>query len=96
MIVLADSGFKSRQDTPANLKICRKGEWNERMLIEADRDGSLAFHRRAQTQKTHAAPLANSARSFGLCHRLAYAIAAYNLCIAWSGEVKLSLVNLAL
>ena len=32
-ITLADSGFHGR-GAPANLKACRRGAWNERMLIE--------------------------------------------------------------
>jgi hypothetical protein len=34
MIVLADSGFKAKKGNPINLKICKRGKWNERMLIE--------------------------------------------------------------
>lgn len=34
MIVLADIGFRRKTDQPENLKICRRGEWNQRMLIE--------------------------------------------------------------
>ena len=34
MIVLADTGFRRKIDQPENLKICRRGEWNDRMLIE--------------------------------------------------------------
>jgi hypothetical protein len=34
MIVLADRGFRCRTGQPQNLKICPKGEWNDRMLIE--------------------------------------------------------------
>jgi len=34
MIVLADKGFKAKDCNPPNLKICPKGEWNERMLVE--------------------------------------------------------------
>ncbi len=34
MIVLADKGFRRRTRQPENLKICRRGEWNDRMLIE--------------------------------------------------------------
>lgn len=34
MIVLADIGFRRKIDQPENLKICRRGEWNDRMLIE--------------------------------------------------------------
>jgi hypothetical protein len=34
MIVLADIGFRRKVNQPENLKICRRGEWNDRMLIE--------------------------------------------------------------
>lgn len=33
-IVLGDFGFRCRDGIPANLKICRKGTWNERGIIE--------------------------------------------------------------
>lgn len=34
MIVLADTGFHAEEGDPPNLKLCQRGEWNERMLIE--------------------------------------------------------------
>lgn len=34
MIVLADIGFRRKIDPPENLKLCRRGEWNDRMIIE--------------------------------------------------------------
>ncbi len=33
-IVLADAGFRRKTAQPENLKLCRRGEWNDRMLIE--------------------------------------------------------------
>ena len=33
-IVCADWGFRSKQGIPANMKLCKKGTWNERMFIE--------------------------------------------------------------
>jgi hypothetical protein len=33
-IVLADVGFNSAAGIPANLKLCPRGTWNERMLVE--------------------------------------------------------------
>lgn len=33
-IVLSDLGFYSKDGIPANLKLCPKGTWNERMIIE--------------------------------------------------------------
>ena len=34
MIVLADQGFRSKDNQPANLKLCKRGQWNDRMVIE--------------------------------------------------------------
>lgn len=34
MIVLADTNFRRKINQPENLKLCRRGEWNDRMLIE--------------------------------------------------------------
>jgi hypothetical protein len=34
MIVLTDSGFHAATGDPANLKVCHKGEWNDRMGVE--------------------------------------------------------------
>jgi hypothetical protein len=33
-IVLAETGFNDADGIPANLKLCPRGTWNERMLIE--------------------------------------------------------------
>jgi hypothetical protein len=33
-IVLADTGFADAEGIPANLKLCPRGTWNERMLVE--------------------------------------------------------------
>ena len=34
MVILGDMGFHARAGDPANLKLCKRGEWNERMLVE--------------------------------------------------------------
>jgi hypothetical protein len=34
MIVLSDTGFHAAAGDPANLKLCQRGEWEERMLVE--------------------------------------------------------------
>jgi len=34
MIVLADSHFHAKRGDPANLKLCPRGTWNDRMVIE--------------------------------------------------------------
>lgn len=33
-VVLADLGFRCKAGVPGNLKLCTKGSWNERMMIE--------------------------------------------------------------
>lgn len=33
-IVLADYGFRDKEGVPENMKISKKGAWNERMCIE--------------------------------------------------------------
>ena len=34
MIVLSDTGFHAAEGDPANLKLCQRGEWEDRMLVE--------------------------------------------------------------
>lgn len=34
MIILADSGFNAKTGNPKNLKVCRRGTWNVRMVVE--------------------------------------------------------------
>ncbi|PQV62588.1 hypothetical protein B1R32_12826, partial [Abditibacterium utsteinense] len=86
-IVLADKGFKAKVGTPSCLKICDRGAWNERMLVET------LFS--LFTTVLHLKKLAHRKWS-ALRARLAYTVAPYNLCTAWSGEVKLQLATFAL
>lgn len=87
MIVLCDSGFYSRKGSPTNLKVCKKGKWNQRMIVET----VFSLFTRVLNLKhlTH--------RTWnGLNARLAYVTAAFNICINWSGNVKLSIKDFAL
>ncbi len=34
MIVLSDTGFHAAEGDPSNLKVCQRGEWEDRMLVE--------------------------------------------------------------
>ena len=34
MIVLSDTGFHAADGDPANLKLCQRGAWEDRMLVE--------------------------------------------------------------
>ena len=87
MIVLADQGFKAKEDNPANLKICRKGEWNERMIVETVFSLFTVILKMKKLTHRLLAPLKA---------RLAYTCAVFNLCTAWHGKVKLQLAPFAL
>ena len=87
MIVLADQGFKAKEDNPANLKICRKGEWNERMIVETVFSLFTVILKMKKLTHRLLAPLKA---------RLAYTCAVFNLCTAWNGQVKLQLAPFAL
>ncbi len=82
--VLADSNFHKsdqRGGDPSNLTICHRGENNQRMIIEtvfslwAD---VLGLKRTTTRTEHHLEAL------------LAFAVAAYNLIINWTGKTKLS------
>lgn len=87
MIVLCDSGFHAKKGDPPNCKICKKGKWNQRMIVETI--FSLFTRILKLKHLTH--------RTWnGLKTRLAYVTAAFNICINWSGKVILSIKNFAL
>lgn len=87
MIILADRGFHANAGNPDNLKICAKGTWNERMLIETVFSlFTTVLHLKKLTQRER----------WALHTRLAYVMAAFNLCTAWTGKVKLELAPFAL
>jgi hypothetical protein len=87
MIVLADQGFKARATNPSNLKICQRGKWNQRMLIET---AFSLFEGVLQLKKL------DRRLSHTLAAHLAYAAAIYNICINWKGKVQMSLIHFAL
>ncbi len=33
-MVLSDTGFHAAEGDPSNLKLCRRGEWQDRLLVE--------------------------------------------------------------
>ncbi len=44
-VVLTDSGFHSKDGDPANMKVCKRGTWNVRMVVETiDADGAGFKH----------------------------------------------------
>lgn len=76
MIVLADSNFHAAQGDPINLKICPRGQWNERMIIETF--NSLVQH------VCHLKRVSQRARHY-LESRLAYTVALFNVLKQWDG-----------
>ncbi len=102
MFILGDSGFHVKttpeQQDPSNLKICLRGTWNQRMLIET-----------VFSMLTHICRLKKLDSKVGhrvwsgLKARLAFAAAAFNVCSQWNGlqadangVVSLSMLQVAL
>ena len=72
---------------PTNLKVCPKGQWNERMIVETVFSLWTVILGLKKLSHRKKAPLQA---------RLAYTCAVFNLCLNWSGEVKLELAPFAL
>lgn len=81
MIVLADSGFHAREGDPKNLKLCPRGQWNERMLIET----LFSACEGVFNMKKMDYRLKHCLRT-----RLQYTAAALNLCMNWTGTIQLN------
>jgi hypothetical protein len=76
MLVLSDTGFEKKYWHPTNLKICQRGEWNTRMLIET----VLSM----LTVVCHFKRLSH--RVWDYFHsRLGYTLALFNLLVQWHG-----------
>jgi hypothetical protein len=76
MIVLTDSNFHAAEGDPTNLKICARGTWNERMLVETVLSmvhGACCLKKMVHRLWTH------------LKAHLAFVLAAFNLCVQWDG-----------
>ncbi len=71
-IVLADWGFRCAQGVPDNVKICKKGTWNDRMLIETS--FSLL------TVVCNAKKIHHRLEAY-IEARLAYTVAMFNICL---------------
>jgi hypothetical protein len=76
MIVLTDHGFVRKDGNPANMKVCPRGTWNERMLVETF--FSLL------TTVCHLKKVAHRVwRYFTM--RLAFILAVFNVLVQWDG-----------
>jgi hypothetical protein len=76
MIVLTDSAFHATAGDPQNMKVCLRGQWNDRMVIETVLSMlhgvchlKKMVHRLWEHLKAH----------------LAFAVAAFNICVQWDG-----------
>jgi hypothetical protein len=76
MILLADEAFHAKEGDPPNLKLCPRGHWNGRMLIET----VLSM----LTLVMHFKHLTHRVWDYFNMH-LAFAMAAFNLLIRWHG-----------
>jgi hypothetical protein len=76
MIVLADSGFHAKTGDPRNLKICPRGQWNVRMVVET----VLSM----LTTVCHFKKVSHRIWQYFRA-RLAFTMAAFNLLVQWHG-----------
>ena len=76
MIILADTGFHAREGDPSHLKLCPRGAWNNRMLIET------VFS--MLTLITHLKKIGHRVMDYVLA-RLAFTVTAFKLLIQWHG-----------
>jgi len=94
MIVLSDTGFHAAEGDPTNLKLCQRGEWQDRMLVETVLSMlTLVCHFKHVMHRGWAYFQA----------RLAFTMAAFNVLVQWhglepyaSGFVPLSIAEFSL
>ena len=76
MVIFCDEGFAKKDWHPDNLKLCKRGEWNTRMLQET----VLSM----LTTVCHLKKLAHRVWDYLKAH-LAYLMALFNILVQWSG-----------
>jgi len=76
MIILGDSGFHAKNGDPPNLKICPRGEWNNRMVVET----VLSM----LTTICHFKKLSHRAWEY-FESVLGFTMAAFNIFVQWNG-----------
>src|SRR6184192_4359501 len=94
MIVLSDTGFHAAEGDPVNLKLCQRGEWQDRLLVETVLSMlTLVCHFKKVMHRVWAYFHA----------RLAFTMAAFNVLVQWhgfepnaSGFVPLSIAEFSL
>jgi len=94
MIVLSDTALHAAEGDPTNLKLCQRGAWEDRMLVETVLSRlTLVCHFKKVMHRGWASFQA----------RLAFTMAAFNVLVQWhgfqpnaSGFVPLSMAELSL
>ena len=76
MVILGDNGFHSASGDPSNLKVCKRGEWNERMKVET----VLSM----LTTVCHIKKMRHRVWDYFKSH-LGYMMAAFNIMAQWDG-----------
>lgn len=76
MLVFSDRGFDKQDWQPTNLKLCKRGEWNTRMLVEI----MLSM----LTTVCHLKKVAHRVWSYFESH-LGYTMALFNILVQWHG-----------
>jgi hypothetical protein len=76
MVVLVDTGFHGHAFDPANMKVCKRGTWNTRMLIET----VLSM----LTTVCHLKKIAHQQADYFRA-RMAFTLSAFNLLVQWHG-----------
>lgn len=76
MVILTDTGFHAREGDPPNMKPCKRGTWNVRMVVETVLS---LLTRVCQLKKV-------SHRTWTvLSARLAFTMAVFNVLVQWNG-----------
>lgn len=76
MVIFSDTGFKKTDWQPENLKICQRGEWNSRMIVET----VLSM----LTIVDHFKKVMHRKWAY-LRSRLAFTMAMFNILVQWDG-----------
>ena len=94
MMILSDTAFHATEGDPSNLKLCQRGEWQDRLLVET----VLSM----LTLVCHFKKVMHRVRTY-FHARLAFTMAAFNLLVQWhgfqpnaSGFVPLSIAEFSL
>ena len=76
MIVLTDTGFHRAKGDPANVKVCKRGQWNVRMTVATTFSMlTQVWGSKEMRHRTWA----------GFEAHLCYIVAAFNILVQWNG-----------